>query len=84
MESQTEATRRRALVIERLAWHAVATAALALMVLVLLCSLSWLDRLAATPIAAEIAEDRPVPAGLLEARSRGRDGVVASVDRPSG
>ncbi len=42
------------LLLERLAWNAAAVAALAVMILVLLGSLEWLDRLAAeSPRTAE-------------------------------
>lgn len=47
------------LLLERLAWNAAAVAALAVMILVLLGSLEWLDRLAApSPRAAGSAATR--------------------------
>lgn len=45
--------------LERLAWNAAALAALAVMLLVLLGSLAWLDRLAAPAAAAPTTRAAP-------------------------
>lgn len=60
------------LLLERLAWNAAAVAALAVMILVLLGSLEWLDRLAATP---------PRPAAHDAARTTARAEVKAEGPR---
>jgi len=67
--------------LERLAWNAAALAALAVMLLLLLSSLQWLDEVAprsqprlAPVAAAKIAREQPAP----------RPTRVAGVGRPSG
>jgi hypothetical protein len=81
MQRRDDAPRRSTLWLERLAWNAAAVAALAVMLLVLLSSLRWLDELApqtandlapvsAPQIARELPESRPTE--------------VARVNRPSG
>lgn len=70
MQRRIEASDRAALWLERIVWNAAAAAALAVMVLVLLGSLRWLDEvvptaaLAETPaVSASAADDEPDPAG---------------------
>ena len=72
MQRRIEASDRAALWLERIVWNAAAAAALAVMVLVLLGSLRWLDEvapaaaLAETPaVSAAVADDdlEPAPAG---------------------
>jgi hypothetical protein len=73
MQRRIEASDRAALWMERIVWNAAAAAALAVMVLVLLGSLRWLDELVpaaavaadapAVSAAAEPDDDEPAPAG---------------------
>ena len=70
MQRRIEASDRAALWLERIVWNAAAAAALAVMVLVLLGSLRWLDEvvpaaaLAKTPaVSAAAADDEPDAAG---------------------
>jgi hypothetical protein len=78
---RTYTPRRGTPVLERLAWNAAALAALAVMLLLLLSSLQWLDEVAPRPeprrapvAAAKIAREQP---GSHPSR-------VAGVGRPSG
>ena len=74
MQRKIETKTRGALVIEHLAWNAAAGAALAVMILVLLWSLQWLDLI--DPRGAS----RVAPGATLEAPAT----EVATVDRPGG
>ena len=78
MQRRIEVHSRAALWIERLVWNAAAAAALAVMILVLLGSLRWLDELAprtatadTPPVSAAAAPDDAEPAAV-------------GVNRPSG
>lgn len=83
MQRRVEPNRRVGLWIEHIAWNAAAGAALAVMLLLLLGSLKWLDQIA--PRAAS-----PAPAVSAEAPTRADVSAadapteVARVYRPSG
>ncbi|MFO0690221.1 MAG: hypothetical protein U0900_16095 [Myxococcota bacterium] len=59
MTERSEIRTAGSLLLERLAWNAAAVAALAVMILVLLASIEWLDRLGigTPPVAARAAVD---------------------------
>lgn len=65
-------------VIEYVVWNAAAGAVLAVMVLVLLFSLQWLDRVAPVAPAAEVQVARPLT------NTGEQTTEVAAVNRPSG
>lgn len=75
MHRKIETKTRGELVIEHVVWNAAAGAALAVMILVLLCSLQWLDGV--TPSAAKVT----APAAPLEGPAATE---VAAVNHPSG
>jgi hypothetical protein len=83
MQNRIEANARAALWIERIVWNAAAGAALAVMILVLLGSLRWLDR-----FAPRIENDPPsISAGVPVQRAPlvvDPPTAVAGVNRPSG
>jgi len=62
MQRRIEASDRAALWLERIVWNAAAAAALAVMILVLLGSLRWLDEVVP---AAALAETPAVPAAAV-------------------
>jgi len=70
MQRRIEARSRATLWIERLVWNAAATAALAVMILVLLGSLRWLDEVAPrvpavdTPAVSAAAEPAEIGVGV--------------------
>jgi hypothetical protein len=70
-------------VIERIVWNAAAGAALAVMVLVLLCSLQWLDRVAPQR-ATDVAPVAPTQAARPLTDTGDRETEIAAVNRPSG
>ena len=79
MQRRIEADSRAALWIERIAWNAAAAAALAVMILVLLGSLRWLDQVAPrSGIAAE------PPAVSSAAEPDDTEPATAAVNRPAG
>ena len=83
MQQRVDANHRVALWIEHIVWNAAAGAALAVMLLVLLGSLKWLDEIA-PPSANEtpaVAAEGPPRADVGTAD---RPTEVARVNRPSG
>ena len=83
MQRKSEAKTRAELFVDHVVWNAVAGAALAVMVLLLLCSLQWLDRIAPSPVAGNAA----VGASAEFTQTNGNDRKpreVAAVNRPSG
>ncbi|MAG30177.1 MAG: hypothetical protein CL908_04685 [Deltaproteobacteria bacterium] len=83
MQRRIDRNRRSALWLERVVWNAAAGAALAIMVLVLLGSLQWLDRVAPRSDAERGTRTRPSVAGSpADAPDTTRE--VAGVNRPSG
>lgn len=85
MQRRIDRYSRSALWLERLVWNGAAGAALAVMVLVLLWSLQWLDRVAPAshPRAAVMASPQvAAPAPVVAPVEREQE--VADVNRPSG
>jgi len=76
MQRRIEARSRTTLWIERLIWNAAATAALAVMILVLLGSLRWLDEVAPrvptvdTPAVSTAAEPAEIGVGAVPVSNR--------------
>ena len=70
------------LLLERLAWNAAAIAALAVMILVLLGSLEWLDRLGigTPPVSARAAVAAADPAAAADAKASADSGVAADAN----
>jgi hypothetical protein len=84
MQRKIETKTRVELVIEHVVWNVAAGAALAVMILVLLCSLQWLDQVAARNTAdAARPESRPQLARPM-APAADRSTELAAVNRPSG
>ena len=85
MEQRYEANRKTGLWLERLVWNAAAGAALAVMILVLLGSLRWLDTIApetsARPAAVGTAGQKPLEESATAALGRATE--VAEFNRPS-
>jgi hypothetical protein len=81
MERNHAARRRQALWIERLAWNAAAGASLLVMIWLLLCSLTWLDRIAPVDTSAPLGEASHPVAGL-EVRGDRHAHEAAPRDRP--
>ncbi len=83
MQRKIETKTRGELFVEHVVWNAAAGAALAVMVLVLLCSLQWLDRFS-PPGTNHVAPAAPAQLArpLVKTGDRSRD--VAAVNRPSG
>jgi hypothetical protein len=89
MSRQSNANRQAALWLERIAWNAAAGAVLAVMILVLLGSLEWLDTLtphATTKTPAVSAEAPSAPAQIARepAAPSARPPALGGVARPSG
>ena len=80
MQRRIEASDRAALWMERIVWNAAAAAALAVMVLVLLGSLRWLDELVPT---GALAEPSAVSASAATAPDDAEPAPAGS-NRPSG
>ena len=78
MQRRIEADHRAALWFERIVWNAAAAAALAVMILVLLGSLQWLDEVAASTATAE------APAVSAAAEADDVEPAAVGVNRPSG
>lgn len=74
MQRRLDRQDRVALIIERVVWHAAAGAALAVMILVLLGSLRWLDEIAPRPRAAVSA----APAAVLGDAAAARGDAAAA------
>ncbi len=83
MQQKIKAKTRGELFVERVAWNAAAGAALAVMVLLLLCSLHWLDQFAAQS-AADGASVTPIQLARPVASAGDRSPEVTTVNRPSG
>lgn len=83
MQRKIEAKTRGELFVERVVWNAAAGAALAVMVLLLLCSLRWLDQFAPQR-ATDIAPATPTQLARPVANAGDRSSEVAAVNRPSG
>ena len=83
MQRRIEAEDRAALWLERIVWNAAAAAALAVMVLVLLGSLQWLDEVAC---AAATRNSAPPPVSPRDPRRCGRapSGTSAADDEDTG
>ncbi|MGB0618877.1 MAG: hypothetical protein ACPGVZ_05340 [Myxococcota bacterium] len=79
MQQSIEANDRAALWIERIVWNAAAAAALAVMILVLLGSLRWLDQLA--PRSGRAAEPPAVSSAAVPDEI---ESATAAVNRPAG
>jgi hypothetical protein len=76
MERRSEARTEFGPWLEHLAWNAAALAALAVMLLVLLASLEWLDHVATSPATARAAER----SAETQARARPAMAVGRAVD----
>ncbi|HPG27156.1 MAG: hypothetical protein H6748_12725 [Spirochaetaceae bacterium] len=76
MEREIDETHRRVLWLERLAWNAAAGAVVAVLLLVLLWSLHWLDRIAPEPALA------PAPVAAGPAPEAGSAGLRWHAERP--
>jgi len=78
MQRRIEASDRAALWMERIVWNAAAAAALALMILVLLGSLRWLDEIAPSAALAD------TPAVSAAAEPEDVEPAAVGMNRPSG
>jgi hypothetical protein len=83
MQRRIEAKTRGELFVERVIWNAAAGAALAVMVLLLLCALQWLDQLAPR-IASGVSPATPTQLARPMANAKDRVGELVAVNRPSG
>jgi hypothetical protein len=83
MQRRVEPNRRIGLWIEHIVWNAAAGAALAVMLLLLLGSLKWLDQIAprATSPTSAVSAEAPARTGVSAADAPTE---VAQVNRPSG
>ena len=79
MQRRIEADDRAALWIERIVWNAAAAAALAVMILVLLGSLRWLDQV--VPRSGRAAQPTAVSSAAVGAKI---EPSTAAVNRPAG
>jgi hypothetical protein len=84
MQRKIETKSRAELFVEQVVWNAAAGAALAVMILLLLCSLQWLDQVA--PRTAADATTATLPTQLARPVAQAADGSteLAAVNRPSG
>lgn len=87
MQRKFENKTRGELFVERVVWNAAAGAALVVMVLLLLCSLQWLDQISppatsAGPLDGPVEVARPVITHPVTVDDQ--DTEVAAVNRPSG
>jgi len=71
-------------IFEQVVWNAAAGAALAVMILVLLCSLQWLDQIAPPIAAKDVASPPPTQLARPAAIATDRPTEVVAVNRPSG
>lgn len=87
MEQRYEANRQTGLWLERLVWNAAAGAALAVMILLLLGSLRWLDAIAPEPAVSSVtvgtAGESSATAETIVAAPPKRSTEVAEFNRPS-
>jgi len=83
MQRKIETSTRGELFIERVVWNAAAGAALAVMVLLLLCSLQWLDQFAPRGPAG-VAQPTPIQLARPLESVEDRSSEMAAVNRPSG
>jgi hypothetical protein len=83
MQRKIETKTRGEFFFERVVWNAAAGAALAVMVLILLSSLQWLDQFAphGTP---GVAPATPIQLARPLDNSENRSSEVAAINRPSG
>ena len=82
MQRRFDSDDRVALLIERIVWHAAAGAALAVMILVLLGGVRWLDEVAPRPRpAVSAAPAGPVAPAVVRPRAETR---TAEANPPSG
>ena len=79
MQRRIEADHRAALWFERIVWNAAAAAALAVMILVLLGSLRWLDE-----VAPRASAGAAPPAVSAAAEPGDAEPAIRAVNRPSG
>ena len=83
MQRKFETKTRGELFVERVVWNAAAGAALAVMVLVLLCSLRWLDQISPQP-TSERSLEAPAQVARPAVSADLQSAEVAAVNRPSG
>lgn len=83
MRRKYETKTRGELFVERVAWNAAAGAALAVMVLLLLFSLRWLDQIAPRSVT-NAASATPVQLARPLANAEDPAREVAALNRPSG
>ncbi len=83
MRRKIETKTRGELFVERVVWNAAAGAALSVMVLLLLCSLQWLDQFAPRGPAG-VARPTPIQLARPLESVEGRSSEMAAVNRPSG
>ena len=81
MQRRFETRTRGELFVERVIWNMAAGAALAVMVLLLLCSLQWLDQLAPPALGVNPSVSAPDEIARTSDLQPTR---VAAVNRPSG
>jgi len=84
MQRRIATKTRVELVIEHVVWNVAAGAALAVMILVLLCSLQWLDQVAPQNTADARAPKSPAQLARPVAPPADRSTELAAVNRPSG
>ncbi len=84
MQRRIGSKTRGEFIIEQIVWNAAAGAALAVMVLVLLCSLQWLDQIAPRSEAGDDARPAPTQLARPAANRADRPAGVVAVNRPSG
>jgi hypothetical protein len=88
MQRKFESKTRAELFVERVVWNAAAGAALAVMVLLLLVSLQWLDQISPSLAADPRVGGEPVeiarPAIVDTIETDGPTTEVVAVNRPSG
>jgi len=83
MQRRIEAKTRGELFVERVVWNAAAGAALAVMVLLLLCSLQWLDQFSPRG-GTNVVPTAPTQLARPVAKAMDRTAEAAALNRPSG
>ena len=83
MQRKFESKTRGELFVEHVVWNTAAGAVLAVMVLLLLCSLQWLDQIAPRD-ATGVAQPAPVQLARPLGNIEDQPSEVAAINRPSG
>jgi hypothetical protein len=84
MQRKIGSKTRGEFIVEQIVWNAAAGAALAVMILVLLCSLQWLDQIAPAGSSGTASTQTPTQLARPSVAAADRPTEVIAANRPSG